>query len=270
MAVQALDRGPLELRQLLLDLEAELGLQIGEVTVAFGKGAEQVGIQLELRRRIERVHSVFFVNGLPAHDRPLSVSLFEKIIKAAGANHVDRFLVHVAALADRHLGLRNRPAAFHVDARAAEEVKDADALLEAGLAHLDELGRRALEPGGRHPAIVMPHRAKALPVACVAPQRPVMNDFDNCEFVFQGTLSVKNQSAFAPETLTTLAHFTISSRRNLSNWSIDMPMATVPCLSQVSLVSGELITLFTSALSFSSTGRGVLAGAISPSQMPAS
>src|SRR3972149_4841150 len=37
------------------------------------------------------------------------------------------------------------------------------------------------------------------------------------------------QSCLAPETFTTFAHLTISARRNLSNWSIVMPIGPAPC-----------------------------------------
>src|SRR5688572_23961459 len=140
-------------------------------------------------------------------------------------------------------------------------MQDAHPFIESRLAHLDEFRRRTLEPGGRHPAVVVPYGREALPVAGIAPQRPVVDHFDDREPVLA-------QSAFAPEIFTTLAHFTISSRRNLSNCSIDMPMVVVPCLPQLSFTSAELRSLFTSVLSFSSTGRGVFAGAIRPSQMP--
>src|SRR4029077_20571074 len=126
-----------------------------------------------------------------------------------GADDVDLDPVDVAALVDGHLGLRHRAAALHVDAAAAEEVQDAHALVEAGLAHLDELGRRPLEPGRGHPAVVVPDAAEALPVAGVAPERPVLHQLGDFVLVAQSTL--------APEILTTFAHLTISSRRNLSN-----------------------------------------------------
>src|SRR5687767_3291827 len=261
VAVERLDLGALQLRQVALDLEPELGLQIAQGPVTLGDRAQQVRIELDPERRVDRVHAVLLVDRLAAHDRPAVFSFFEKIIKPAGADDVHQLALAAAALADGHLGLRHRAAASEVDARAAEEVQDAHALIESRLAHLDEFRRRALEPGGRHPAVVVPHRTEALPIAGVAPQRPVVDDFDD-------RVPVLAQSAFAPEIFTTLAHLTISSRRNLSNCSIDMPMVVVPCLPQLSFTSAELRSLFTSALSFSSTGRGVFAGAIRPSQMP--
>src|SRR5688572_18542547 len=142
-------------------------------------------------------------------------------------------------------------------------MQDAHAFVEARLAHLDEFRRRTLEPGRRHPAVVVPDGAKALPVAGIAPQRPVLHDLDDGGFLI-------HQSTFIPVSLTSFDHFCTSSRRNFANSSTGMPIGTAPCLLQFSLTSGALITLMTSALSLSSTGRGVPAGAISPSQMVAS
>src|SRR4029077_5943653 len=109
---------------------------------------------------------------------PLVLAFLEEIVEAAGADDVNHHAVHAGALADGHLGLRDGTHALHVDAAAAQEVQDADALVEARLADFDELLRRPLEPGGGHPAVFVPDAAKALPVARVAPQRPVVHRLD--------------------------------------------------------------------------------------------
>jgi hypothetical protein len=80
------------------------------------------------------------------------------------------------ALGDRHLRLRDGAIPGDVDRRAAEEVEDPHASLEAGTAHLDELVCAALEPRRHHPAVVVPDAAKALPVARVAPDDPALDD----------------------------------------------------------------------------------------------
>src|SRR2546422_7549681 len=143
-------------------------------------------------------------------------------------------------------------------------VQDAEVALEAGLAHFDELRRGSLPPGGAHPAVVVPDGAKALPVAGVAPQHPVVHHFDDVELI------LRHQSTLAPESFTTFAHLTMSSRRNLSNCSTLMLMGTAPCLDQASFTSGAFTTLLISTFNFSRIGRGVPAGAIRPSQMVAS
>jgi len=72
--------------------------------------------------------------------------------------------------------LRDGSVAFEVDRRAAEEVQDAHAAREALAAHADELARGALEPRRHHAAVVVPHAGEALPVACVAPDDPVLDE----------------------------------------------------------------------------------------------
>src|SRR5207237_3572934 len=70
--------------------------------------------------------------------------------------------------------------------------------------------------------------------------------------------------------LTTSAHFTISPRRNLSNSSGVIDIGTAPCWVQSLAISGRFTIAFTAALSLSTIGFGVPAGAIRPSQMVAS
>ena len=62
----------------------------------------------------------------------------------------------------------------------------------------------------------------------------------------------------------------MSARRKRSNSAGVIGIGTAPCLPQFSLMSGEFSTLTTSALSFSTAGFGVSAGAMSPSQIVAS
>src|SRR5688572_7924348 len=262
MAVERLHRRALQLRQVALDAEAELGLQIAQMAVALGQRAEQIRLELDPDRRVDRVHPVLLVDRLAPHDRPARRSFFKKIKKAPGANDIDQLAVEAAALIDGHLGLGDGPAALHLDARAPQEVQDAHALVEAGLADLDELGGRALEPGRGHPAVVVPHRAEALPVAGIAPERPVLHRFDNFKLVVQST--------FIPVSFTSFAHFWMSARRNLSKSSTDIPIGAAPCFAHASFTSGELTILLTSLLKRSSTGRGVPVGAMRPSHIVAS
>src|SRR5262245_20482963 len=70
--------------------------------------------------------------------------------------------------------------------------------------------------------------------------------------------------------LTTSAHLTMSPRRNLSNSSDVIDIATAPWPVHSFTTSGRLIAAFTAALSLSMIGFGVPAGAIRPSQMVAS
>ena len=105
-------------------------------------------IEHQPSRRLDRVHSVLLVDRLAAHDGPpfdsrrslrAGRSLLEEVVEAAGAHHVHFKAVHHRALVDGHLGLRDRAVPGNVAGEPAEEVQDADAALEAGAAHLDEL-----------------------------------------------------------------------------------------------------------------------------------
>src|ERR1017187_3561730 len=69
-------------------------------------------------------------------------------------------------------------------------------------------------------------------------------------------------STLAPDTSTTCAHLAISARRYLSNAAGSMIMETAPCSAQIFCRSGRLMIFTTSALSRSTIGLGVAAGAI--------
>ena len=62
-----------------------------------------------------------------------------------------------------------------VDRAAAEEVEDPHAALEPLAADPDEVGRWPLEPGRHHPPVVVPDGREALPIAGVAPDRPILD-----------------------------------------------------------------------------------------------
>src|SRR5690606_6067540 len=132
---------------------------------------------------VEQVHAVFLVDGLAPHDAPfvfaVDVALLEKIVEASGAQNVDALAVDVGSLADGHLGLGDCAFSLYLDANAAQKMQDGNAFFKAAAAYFNELGSRALKPGGRHPAVVMPDGGKAVPEARVAPDGPVLNDFGN-------------------------------------------------------------------------------------------
>src|SRR5207237_6698817 len=117
-------------------------------------------------------------------DKPAALILFEEVVHAAGAQHIDENAVDSAALADRHFRLRDRAIARDVAAESTVEVvDDAGAFIEAVGADLDEFIGGALEPCGVHPALGMPDRFEALPIAGIAPQDPVIQSFLYCEFL---------------------------------------------------------------------------------------
>jgi hypothetical protein len=84
--------------------------------------------------------------------------------------------VYLRALLDFHLRLGDRAAARDGAGVPAKEMRDLDAVLETFPAHADEIGEWALEPGRRHPAVVMPDRGEIVPGASVPEDRPVLDD----------------------------------------------------------------------------------------------
>src|SRR5205823_12332597 len=99
----------------------------------------------------------------------------------AGAHDVADDTIDRGALRNGHFCLRNRVRPGDLDRRAAEKMQNADAAVPAFTTDLYEACCRALEPGRHHPAIVVPYGAKALPIAGVAPQRPVLDDLADGE-----------------------------------------------------------------------------------------
>ena len=76
--------------------------------------------------------------------------------------------------------------------------------------------------------------------------------------------------ALMPACWMTLAHFSMSPLRKVSNWAGVMVMGTAPCLAQASRIAGLATILVISLFSRSTTSLGVPAGAMMPSQMVAS
>jgi len=74
----------------------------------------------------------------------------------------------------------------------------------------------------------------------------------------------------APEILATAAHFSMSLRRKASNSAGDIVIGVAPWRSHAVRISGRAIALLISALSLSTIGFGVAAGAMMPIQMVAS
>src|SRR5216684_1421814 len=181
--IKPLDLGPPEPGHVLLHLVADAGLQIGEVTVALGELGQELGVEGELGGGIDRIEPVLLIDRLAQHDTPAPVPLLEEIIEPAGADHVAQDAVDGGALHDLHLGLRHGARAGKLDRAAAEKMENADAALPTLAAHLDEALGRALEPRGHHPAILVPRGAERLPIAAVAPDGPVLDDFADAQLL---------------------------------------------------------------------------------------
>jgi hypothetical protein len=89
--------------------------------------------------------------------------------------------VNGCALRDDHLGLRDGAIAGQIDGDSAEEVENADSAIRSLTADANEFGGWALKPGGHHVAVIVPHAAKSVPVAGVAPEDPILDYFADGE-----------------------------------------------------------------------------------------
>src|SRR4051812_36399703 len=62
--VQLLHHRALEHRHVHLDLVADARLDVGQVAVTLGHGGEHVRVEFQLRRRVDRVDAVLFIDRL--------------------------------------------------------------------------------------------------------------------------------------------------------------------------------------------------------------
>ena len=81
---------------------------------------------------------------------------------------------------------------------------------------------------------------------------------------------MRHQSRLAPDSLTTLPHFTDSDWMKVANWAGVSLTGSPPWSTIYFLTSGLASTLASAPLSLSSTGLGVAAGANRPNQDMAS
>src|SRR5258706_6923958 len=155
------------------------GLHVCEVAVAFGKASQQSRIELQLCAWRDRVDSILLIDRLPQHDAPTPAPPFQKIVEAAGANNVTDYTFNIAPLGDCHFSLRNCVVADDLDRDPSEEMQDTHAALPALFADTDKFIGTPLKPGCHHAPVGMPHLAKSLPIAGVAPDDPIFEQIAN-------------------------------------------------------------------------------------------
>src|SRR5215831_19066584 len=114
------------------------------MAVALGKGGKQGSVELQRRRRIDGVQTIFFINRLSPNDGPLTVALLEEVVEATPTGDIDHDAVERRALEDVHLRLRNRTATADVARPPVQRVQDVHAALEPLFADADELRRGSL------------------------------------------------------------------------------------------------------------------------------
>src|SRR5580704_8584127 len=87
-AVELLDARADEARHVPLDVVSDLGLRVGEVLVANGEARQQVGVELERGRGVDRIKAVLLVDRLAQHDPPRTLALLHEVVEAADAGDV--------------------------------------------------------------------------------------------------------------------------------------------------------------------------------------
>src|SRR5262249_52678166 len=135
--------------------------------------------------RRDRVDSILFIDRLPQHDAPTPIAPFQEIIEAAGADNIAGHAFNVAALGDRHFGLRNCVIADEFNRDPAEEMQDAHTAPPAFLTDTNELIGSPLKPGRHHAPIGIPYLPKSLPEASVTPDHPIFEQIAYLTVVFR-------------------------------------------------------------------------------------
>src|SRR6516162_8908751 len=79
---------PFEAGHVRPHLVADLGLQISQMPVAFRKTLEQILIERQLGRGIDRIETILFVNQPAQHQPPPGAAIFEESVESPGADHV--------------------------------------------------------------------------------------------------------------------------------------------------------------------------------------
>src|ERR1700734_584029 len=170
-------------RHVRFDFVTDLALQIGEMPIAFREARQQILVEHKFSRRIDRVEPILFVDRLAQNDSPAAVAFLDEIVEASRAHDVADHPPDSGTLEDSHFGLGRGAMPGHVDRSAAKKVQDTDAAGPAFVIDFNELLKAALEPGGHHAALRMPHRPEAIPQAGVAPHGPILYQFADSDFV---------------------------------------------------------------------------------------
>src|SRR4051812_47579805 len=75
--IQPLHLRPIQARHIGFHRVADPRLQIGEMAIASREARQQIGIERELRRRIERIEPILLVDRLAQHEPPAAGALLE-------------------------------------------------------------------------------------------------------------------------------------------------------------------------------------------------
>ena len=107
-----------------LDYHAQLGLQIGQIAIAFRKLLQHCLIEYQRRAWFDGTDFVALVNWLAQDDPPIAISALKEIIEAPVACRIAQDPVDSTALGYRHLGLRDGPVADYIEMATAQRMID--------------------------------------------------------------------------------------------------------------------------------------------------
>src|SRR5215467_13530439 len=170
LGIQSLERGSVQAGQLVLDLVADLALQVAEMAIALRELRQESLVERQLCIGLDGIDAVFFIGEPAQHDAPAAFALFQKIVEPARTHDIAKHSVDLVALRDRHFSLRYCALAFDIDAHSAKHMHDAYAPVVAFLADADEVLVRTLKPGRPHLAVPMPDGPETIPHARIAPE----------------------------------------------------------------------------------------------------
>ena len=151
------------------------------MAVAFRKCGKLLFVQLQHCRWIDQDPYGLSQRLTTTDNRPLSITLFEKIVMPSHADHIYKNTIESGALIYRHLHLGDGAITSDVTRPAPERVQDIHSFVETFTTHLDKLLCRSLKPRRCHPAVGVPECGKTFPISRVAIDYPIFYHFTYCQ-----------------------------------------------------------------------------------------
>src|SRR5262245_15046443 len=127
------------------------------MAIAFGVACEQITVELKCGGRVNRVEPILLKYRLKQHQPPLIFALFQKHIKAAGADDITEYTINRSSLGYRHLGLGGCAVTTDVNRHPTKKMQEAHTFVVSILARFDEVLKASLDPSCYHPAVFVPN-----------------------------------------------------------------------------------------------------------------
>src|SRR5579872_5375679 len=121
-SVERFDFGPFQSGTDASDFVSDLRLKIGKVTIAWREACEHFLVERHCLRRVDRVHAILFIDGLPKHHAPAGVAPFEEIIESASAKDIANYAVNRSTLRNGHFSLSDGAVPRQINGSAAKKM----------------------------------------------------------------------------------------------------------------------------------------------------